>query len=159
MSGQHLDHVARAPLFDRLIDLDRRMPRERRPFRTLTPGELLDSVRREVDTLLNTRCPLTLEALLDRERTVIDYGAPDLSWAGPLSGEDQRRLGVLLSQTISAYEPRLCQVQVSIGAYDQVKHCVHLNVTAALIIDEQGETFSFPIALKASVGSAGHDGL
>ncbi len=159
MSGQHLDHVARAPLFDRLTDLDLRSPREPHPFRTLTHKELLDSVQREVETLLNTRCPLRLDELVERERSVIDFGAPDLSWAGPLSTEDQRRLSVLLSQTIGAYEPRLREVRASFARYDPSTHTVHLSVNAVLVVDELGETFSFPIAVKTSGGNSGAHGL
>ncbi len=65
----------------------------------------------------------------------------------------------MLSQTISAFEPRLREVRASFSSYDPSKSVMHMYITAVLVIDELGETFSFPIALKTNGGSSGTNGV
>lgn len=78
--------------------------------------ELRASVRREVAHVLGTRCTLTLEqaeSLEPHERTVLDYGLPDL---GPLGSTpaDAQRLERIIARAVEAYEPRLHRVRVSV---------------------------------------------
>src|SRR5437016_3963633 len=110
MSAQHLDYIARAPLLDRLTDLDTRTSREPRPLRTLSYQELLASVRREVEDILNSRCPFAAAELADRPRTVLEYGAPDFSELSPMAVEDQKRICRELAAVIETFEPRLRDV-------------------------------------------------
>lgn len=153
-----LDHVARAPLFDRLSDFDG-APRERHPYRTLTYGELLGSVRREIQTLLSTRVSYTLAELAERERTVLDYGAGDLSWVSPLSSEDQHTLESHLSDTVAAFEPRLREVWIKVDRYDPLQGAMFLTLSALLIIDDLTESISFPLAVSAAGHGVKTDGI
>ena len=73
------EHVARAPLFDRLVDLDPSIQEESRPLRVQSRRELKASVRQAVGRVLNTCCPIPAHLPQARERTVIDYGGPDVS--------------------------------------------------------------------------------
>ena len=57
------EHAARAPLFDRLVDLDPSTQEESRPLRVQSRMELKASVRQEVGWLLNTRCPIPAHLL------------------------------------------------------------------------------------------------
>ena len=150
MSGQYLDHAARAPLFDRLTDLDLRASVEPRPLRTLTYKELLASVRREVEDLLNTRCPFPAYEIEGRPRSTIDYGVPDFSNLSPQSVEDQNQVAREIASAIEAFEPRLRDVYVEIDRYDQGDGALHLRIHALLVLERVTEPISFPLAVSAS---------
>ena len=67
----------RTLLFDRLVDRDPKLRHEVRPMRTLDRRGLKESVRRDLELLLNTRCPLPAHRIPPRDRSVVDYGIPD----------------------------------------------------------------------------------
>lgn len=70
---------------------------------------------REVRRLLSTRSSLPVsEALRDRRRTVVDYGMSDFVHFSPRSRQDSRQLASLIQTTITAYEPRLRVMSVSV---------------------------------------------
>jgi len=102
----------RMPLFDRLVDRDPTLRRELRPLRTLDRGGLRESVRRELERLLNTRSSLPADRLAARERSSIDYGVPDFSMFSAASFADRQRLAEIVRRAIAAYEPRLAGVRV-----------------------------------------------
>jgi len=145
---------ARALLFERLVDLDPQAPTEPKPLRTLNRRELRESVRRELEWLLNTRCPIPAPLLDERERTVINYGIPDLSWFYPQNPRDQRRLASILSQTISAFEPRLRQVRVTVERYLDVQQALYVIVDALLVIESITEPVSFPVVIYSKRGGS-----
>jgi type VI secretion system protein ImpF len=138
-----LSREVRAPLFDRLVDRDPRQHWEPRPFRTLTPGELRESVRRELSRLLNTREPLPSRALGDRTRTVIDYGVPDFSSYSPRNHDDRQRLAEALRQAIDAYEPRLRQTRVTVEPVSGDDQALVGRIDAMLVVEEVHEPISF----------------
>lgn len=107
--------AGRVPLFERLVDEHPERRQEVTPLRSLTRDELRASVRKEVARILATRCPLTGDAALARDRTVIDYGLPDLELGGRATvREDRFRMARLIRQAIEAYEPRLQRVEVEV---------------------------------------------
>jgi type VI secretion system lysozyme-like protein len=138
-----LSREVRAPLFDRLVDRDPRLHGEPRPFRTLTPGELRESVRCELSRLLNTREPLPSRALGDRTRTVIDYGVPDFSSYSPRNHDDRQRLAEALRQAIDAYEPRLRQARVAVEPVPGDDQALVGRIDALLVVEEVHEPISF----------------
>lgn len=112
-------------------------------MRTLTPGELRESVRRELERLLNTREPLPSRTLGDRTRTVIDYGVPDFSSYSPRSHDDRQRLAEALRQAIDAYEPRLQQARVAVEPVPGDDQALVGRIDALLVVEEVHEPISF----------------
>ncbi len=158
---------APAPLFDRLVDLHPEVPGEPRPFRTLSRDQLRDSVRREVERLLNTRAPLTQEELAGRARTVIDYGLPDFGTFSVTSGEDRYRLGVSIAETIEIYEPRLREVAAEVDTVRRAEGVLAVNIEAQIVVGRIIEPVSFPVLIRqgrdGTAGepeavAAGHEG-
>ena len=143
-----MSEEVRAPLFDRFGGGDRLAPREAGVSRTLSRAELAESVRRELQRLFNTRCPLPADPLAQRPRTVLEYGIPDLSELSPNRQEDRNRLERELEKAILAYEPRLRQPQVSVQPpdTDSVRHRHYLSarIEGVLIIDSVAEPVLFP---------------
>lgn len=152
MLGLRTTEGARAPLFDRLVDLDPRSQAEPRPFRTLNRRELRASVARELGRLLNTRCPIPLRFLYERERSVIDYGIPDFSFLTPQSPDDQRRLAWVLSRTVAAFEPRLRNVRVTVEQFVRDPQALLIRIDADLVVETITEPVSFPAVVHHKTG-------
>lgn len=136
----------RAPLFDRLTDREPGSRRELRPRKTLDRAGLRESVRRELGRLFDTRCPLPADDLRGRERTVIDYGLPDVSVLAPENHADRLRLAAILREAIVAYEPRLAEVRVTVdrpAPEPGRRQALRARIDAVLVVDDVPESVSF----------------
>lgn len=144
---------SRAPLLDRLVDLEPWIPREPRPSRTLDRRGLRESIRRELERLFNSRCPLPAERLAGRPRTVLEYGIPDFAGLTPRRFEDRVRLAELLREAVEAYEPRLRRVRVEVAAVAGDDEALACRVEGETVVDGVAEPVSFPTLFSA--GGAG----
>jgi type VI secretion system protein ImpF len=145
---------ARALLFDRLVDLEPGSHTEVQPLRVLNREELKESVRRELARLLNTRAPLSAHHASEGERTVTDYGVPDVSALSPQNPDDQRLLALMLSRTIAAYEPRLQQVRVTVEPTPGQPRVLGARIEAVLVVAAIIESVAFPVLLHPKSGEA-----
>jgi len=149
-------HV-RAPLFDRLTDLNPhpRSAVEPRPLRTLDRQGLRESVRRELERLLNTRSSLSVDRLVQREiLTVLEYGIPDLSAYSAGEPEDQKLLATVVARAVAAFEPRLRNVQVVFERLDTTGRLAEIRIEGRLGLDEVSEPIAFPTLLSVKSGEA-----
>ncbi|HEU4766452.1 MAG TPA: type VI secretion system baseplate subunit TssE [Pyrinomonadaceae bacterium] len=144
---------ARALLFDRLVDIGDGHEAEQ-PLRILNENQLKDSVRRELERLLNTRCSIPLHQISEEERSVINYGIPDFSSLSPHNADDHALIASIVGQTISAFEPRLRQVRVEAGPVFSAESALWLNISAELVVGLYSEPVSFPVTLNNKSGSA-----
>ena len=145
-------HV-RAPLFDRLIDLHPGPTAEPRPLRTLDRRGLRESVRRELERLLNTRSSLPVDRLEEREElTVLEYGIPDLSSFSAGDPEDQQRLARVVARAVAAFEPRLREVRAFFERLEDSGRAAALRIEARLAVDEVSEPIAFPTLLSVKGG-------
>jgi len=142
----------RAPLLDRLVGFSPRPFGGRHPSHTLTREGLKESVRRELETLLNTRSSLPAARLLERELTVIDYGIPDLSDFSATNVEHHALLAAVVAKAVTAFEPRLRDVRVAAGGYDETSRSLTLTITGTLVVDAWREPVSFPTILGIKNG-------
>lgn len=141
------------PLFDRLVDRDRFLKRELVQTRTLDRRGVKESVRRELEQLFNTRCPIPVHRLALRQLTVIEYGIPDFSTFAARNPHDRTRLAAILRRAIEAYEPRLANVRVEIDS--NVGSDFHLNgvIHADLLFDGVPEPVLFTTVLQMKEGN------
>ena len=144
---------ARALLFDRLVDIGDGHEAEQ-PLRILNQKQLKDSVRRELERLLNTRCSIPLHQIGDEERSVVNYGIPDFSSLSPHNADDHALIASIVAQTITAFEPRLRQVRVEVGPVFSAESALWLNISAELVVGLYSEPVSFPVTLNNKSGSA-----
>ena len=132
-------------LLDRLIDLEPGNTREVPKSRTQVLAELKQSVRRDLENLLNTRWRATRisEDLKELEFSLANYGIPDVSGVSLSSAAERegsliqtQKLG--LSQQVLAHtdgdwpKPRIFQVRfplqlVGYGYAEVVNGCVCLD--------------------------------
>lgn len=134
---------AHRPLFDRLVDPQPDLGWEAQPLRTSSRGELAQSVERELKRLFATRSPFPLHRLASRERTVIDYGIPDLAPLHAANSEDRRRLARLLAEAVAAYEPRLINTWVTVEPVAADPKAVAVRVAGLLRGFDANEPFTF----------------
>lgn len=152
---------ARASLIDRLID---KKPGEKQrepvPLKTLEKKAFLESVRRDLEWLLNTRNSDPAPLLDNGKRTVIDYGVPDFGDFFIGNPSDHHRLEENLRQCISDFEPRLRALKISVKKVDQnelkgtisseknLRVVLELVIRAEVIVEKQREPVSFTTFLK-----------
>jgi type VI secretion system lysozyme-like protein len=143
-----------SPLFDRLVDREPQIPAEPRPLRTLDPRGLRESVRRELERMLNTRSSLPVDRLAGREElTVLEYGIPDLSAFSAANEDDQRLLAGLVARAVAAFEPRLRGVRVAFERLEDGQRSLRLRIDAELMTNEVAEPVSFPTLLGLRTGT------
>lgn len=148
--------VARALLFDRLVDEDPyETAREKKPLRGLSREGVRASVRRELMRVLNTRCPVSGDEAVSRERTILDYGLPDLDEGGRrvIQESDKRRIATLIRHTIEAFEPRLKDVDVEVVRLPSPGGKLMVSIDGVLTLENIMEPLSFTLP----VGGDGAD--
>ena len=153
-----------APLFDRLCDYEPTISHEPVPFVTYTKKQLLESIQREVENLLNTRSSISLGNYEFLDPAHMPYGVPDLfglpdsSFADPTSNTGVLQLEALLTNSIRLFEPRLQNVQVDVGVMDVKTQSVNATITGNLVMGDVRETISFPISVHNFQGLADREG-
>jgi len=146
---------ARAPLFERLSDANPHSWQSWSSGRVLDYLALKESVRLDLARLLNTRSCLSdaLDELV--QGTVLGYGLPDFSALGPASSDDRQRLGDAIAQRIAAYEPRLCEVRVTVNPPVGNPTAVAGVIEAALRVGSVYEPVSFQMTMERDAAQAG----
>lgn len=139
---------ARAPLFERLEGPNWEGAGQGSAQHVYGVLALLESVRRELSKLLNTRCSRE-----DRNATVIDYGIPDFSWMSASSGDDRLRLAQIIERKITAFEPRLDQVRVTLERDATDPRAAIGTIGAELVMESIREPVSFPLLILAKAGA------
>ena len=137
-------------MFERLSNPAFHDPAKPPPVRVYGRVELKESIRRELDRLLNTRCA----ARRDRNGTVIDYGIPDFSWMSAASADDRQLLAETLARKIACYEPRLREVRVTIEPDASDVRSVIGWIEATLVVETIREPVSFPLSIRNKSGEA-----
>jgi type VI secretion system protein ImpF len=141
---------APAPLLDRLCDDDPGVAAEPVPRRYLDLDGLAGSVRREIGTLLNSRCGLTEDEIDYETRSVADFGLIDLSHLFTDNPRDRERLARHVARTIAAYEPRLIRVHVTVEALRRQTGTLDLRIDGGLRFGETVEPISFPLRVDGT---------
>ncbi|MFO0850723.1 MAG: type VI secretion system baseplate subunit TssE [Gemmataceae bacterium] len=99
---------------------------------------VVESVRRDVEDLLNSRRPADpdLDQYPELSRSVFAYGIPELVCRPAATGPDREAIGRLLAEAIARHEPRLRDVSVALipdpGGTDRT---LRYRVSARLRLD------------------------
>ncbi|MBY0229071.1 MAG: type VI secretion system baseplate subunit TssE [Gemmataceae bacterium] len=142
-------------LLDRLIDLDPGTSREPPPARHQVLREVKASLRRDLESLLNTRArnlvwPATLAEL---EGSLAEYGLPDFTAASLGSGLDRARFCEALRGVIERHEPRLAGVRVTSAEEGEgMDRTFRFKIEARLDIDPAPEPILFDSLVKPATG-------
>jgi type VI secretion system protein ImpF len=142
-------------VLDRLLDDDPDVSRDAPRSRHQVLRELKQSVRRDLEDLLNSRrrCRPVPPELTELERSLAAYGLPDVAGAQFGSADGRERFRELLEGVIARWEPRFTTVRVTLlegaGAADRA---VRFRVDALLHADPAPEPVVFDSAMEPTTG-------
>ena len=140
---------------DRLIDLDPKSANDAPPSRAKSVKQLKASLRRDLEWLLNTRRrpdPAGSE-FRELERSLFNYGLPDITSIAHDSAHDRLRLNRMLEQTLVTFEPRLSRIRVvPLAEASGAKHILRFQIEALLDMDPAPEMITFDTVLQLSSG-------
>ena len=142
-------------LMDRLIDTEPDVSTEPLWSRSHTLAQLKESVRRDLENLLNTRQTRTdlFRQSCETARSILTYGVPDFTALGLDASDEQQRLKEAIERAIRSFEPRLIQVQVDVEETDSIlNRTIHLKINAVLCVEPVIESIVFDTIVETSSG-------
>lgn len=138
---------ARAPLFERLAEVEGTAASGPAPPRVLDRAGLRASILESIAQLFNTRRPGGVP-----EGWVLDYGVPDFGGLSAASGPDRERYAVALTAAIAAYEPRLLDARVTLEPIVGDPLRLSGRLSGDLLLGSIREPVVFPLLLRAASG-------
>lgn len=154
MTDPRIVRGAVAPLFERLIDLSPGETVEAEVYRLATPEMLQASVRRQLEWILSTRRPISIEDALREDRlSVTEFGIPD--WSGLSQHDDFAcdQFALAVEMAVQAFEPRLSPVSVSAIPDRDRKGALRLQIAGMLKLSTATEDVSFPFEFTTAPSS------
>lgn len=141
-------------LLDRLLDFEPDFTKEAPKSRAKSLRELKQSVRRDLEWLLNTRCfpdeiPETLEEVY---HSLAIYGLPDFTGKSVKSSVEQKNLVRALETAIRIFEPRLTDLKVTLEPLYNVERILRFRIEAQLRADPILEPVTFDTVLQMGSG-------
>jgi type VI secretion system protein ImpF len=143
-------------LLDRLLDDEPEVKREPSKMRQQVLRELKQSVRRDLENLLNTRRrarprPPELEEL---ERSLVNYGLPDFVGGSLASDDDREAFRQTVEKVIRTFEPRFKAVQVHlVDAAEPLNRTLRFRIDALLYAYPAPEVVVFDSAVEPVTGN------
>jgi type VI secretion system protein ImpF len=141
-------------LLDRLVDHDLSLRTDPPLGRAQSLRQLKTSLRRDIEWLLNTR--RSIEAMgdssLEIERSLFNYGLPDISSLGVHSTQDQKRLLWMIESTIANFEPRIQGARVTMEPVAGSARVLRFQIQGLLRIDPAPERVTFDTVLELTSG-------
>ncbi len=141
-------------VLDRLIDYEPEISRESVASRQKSLRQLKQSVKRDLEWLLNTRqvvggIPAELTEVND---SLAAYGLPDFTAVSIKSPAEQNRIRREIEMAIAIFEPRLSDVSVYIEPMSETERMLRFRIDARLLVDPAPEPVTFDTALQISSG-------
>jgi len=155
MSRPDPDLAVTMSILDRLIDLDPHTPADPPANRSQSLRQLKESLRRDLEWLLNTRRnpEEATEAYQELFRSLYNYGLPDTTSIALNSPRDRQRLLRLVEQTIEIFEPRLVGARVhTIDDTSSGPRVLRFQIEALLKMDPAPEQVLFDTVLQLNTG-------
>jgi type VI secretion system protein ImpF len=122
-------------LLDRLIDPESTGTAARPGY---TVEQTLHAIHRDIEDLLNTHSayPNIPDDYPELQRSPLTYGLADMRHADAGLAEDRQRVARLLASIITRFEPRLCDVRVTMAEHTpQAPQRIHFRIDARLIVE------------------------
>ena len=140
-------------VLDRLIDLDPRQSTEAPKSRSASVVDLKQSVRRDLEWLLNTRRASDADGGLEElKKSVLTYGLPDFTGVSAKSHIEQKRLTQSLETALKTFEPRFIDLKVSLEPISSIDRQLRFRIEARLDIEPTPEPIAFDTVLQLGSG-------
>lgn len=152
MARSDLENLVTIPLLDRLIDRDPKNSQEPLMSRAQSVRMLKESLRRDIEWLLNTRRikEESTDPKAELTHSLYNYGLPDLTHFSFNSTRDMNRVTWLLENTVATFEPRLRNAKVYIEPAEKGTLQIRFRVDGMLVMDPAPERVSFDTTLDVS---------
>jgi type VI secretion system protein ImpF len=143
-------------VLDRLIDYEPGVSRETARTRSQLLSDLKQSVRRDLENLLNTRwrCASWPPNLDEIDSSVANYGIPDFTASNCGAGGFREQLRRIIETTIRNAEPRFKTVRVKLKEnVESVDRTLRFQIDALLLVEPAPEPVVFDSTLEPVTGS------
>jgi type VI secretion system protein ImpF len=141
----------RPSILDRLIDNDPQNQTEVDPGQHQRLKQLRNSVRRDLEFLLNTRFKMIEppEEYEQLEHSLLNYGLPDLATINITDIEKRKEFTSKLEKILKEFEPRFKEVKVSYyDNKDNTDRTLRFRIDATLYADPSPEVVVFDSVLE-----------
>lgn len=145
----------RPSLLDRLIDDQPDSQSEAPVGEAQLIRELRQSVRRDLEQLLNTRTRPTSwsEQLQELDDSLVNYGIPDFTAADLNAAEHPEIIVEAIEKAIRTFEPRLKEVRVRLtGESRSTDRTLRFRIDAVLQVDPLADPVRFDSVLEPTTG-------
>lgn len=148
MSTRRAENLVTQSLIDRLCDTDDWPVTRQQSMR-----QYRESVKRDVEYLLNTRCPPIEDLALYPKAagSVVNFGLPDLSSYSE-SSTDQNALLAAMLQTLRRFEPRIQNPRVVVTRPDMLSRSIRFHIEGRIRFDTTVENIEFDTVLELTRG-------
>lgn len=148
MTKGRAEHLVTQSLLDRLCDVDDWPATRQQSMRLYR-----ESIKRDVEYLLNTRCPPIPDIALypKAAASVVNYGLPDISSFSDSAG-DQSALLAALVQTLRRFEPRIQNVRVMVVRTESLARSLRFHIEGRIQFDTTVENIEFDTVLELTRG-------
>jgi len=142
-------------VLDRLIDLEPKVSTEPPKSRSASVAELKQSVRRDLEWLLNTRCFFDAGdgGLEESVKSVAFFGLPDFTGVSAKSHIEQTRMTQAIEQAVKIFEPRFINVKVSMEPLNNLDRMFKFRIEANLDVEPAPEPVVFDTVLQMGSGN------
>jgi type VI secretion system protein ImpF len=143
-------------LLDRLLDDNPGVQQEPPPLPQQTLRDLHQSVRRDLEALLNTRrrCAAYPPQLKELDQSLVNYGIPDFTGSSLSSPDNRAELVHVLESVIKRYEPRFKSVRVTLlDNVEPLDRTLRFRIDAVVYAEPAPETLIFDSSLEPVTGN------
>lgn len=144
-------------LLDRLLDDDPSVTRETAKSRTQVLREMKQSLRRDLENLLNTRwrCQGWPDSLEELDLSLANYGIPDITGADLRSADGRERFRQIIERVIRHFEPRFksVSVEMSDSGAEPLDRTLRFRIDALMYAEPAPEPVVFDSALQPATGN------
>jgi len=142
----------RPSILDRLIDDEPHNQTEHDPGQHQLLRQVRDSVRRDLENLLNTRYYIInpSEIYHELDKSLLNYGLPDLATVNILDMKKREAFIETLERTLIEYEPRFKSVKVSyMDNKDSLDRTIRFRIDAEIFAEPMPEVVVFDSVLES----------
>jgi type VI secretion system protein ImpF len=143
-------------VLDRLLDSEPDVRREAPRSHTQLLRDLKQSVRRDLENLLNTRvrCAPWPPELKELKQSLVNYGIPDMTGASFGSAKAREEFRRIIQTTVTQYERRLKKLNVRLlDPSESVDRTIRFQIDAVLMAEPAPEPIQFDSTLRLTTGS------
>ena len=149
MSGARNEDRLLASVYDRLIDHNPTSETETPKSQSQVLYELKQSLRRDLENLLNTRwtCVAWPPDYEELDLSLVNYGIPDFTGVNMGGPENRERLLQIVRRAIENFEPRLIKFTIEVNRSNRLDRMLSFRVDGLLHAEPFPEQVVFDTAL------------